>query len=104
VASSEASPATNEFEVLSKKTLHDDALILSTFGTLEAPPPLFACVTITFGALANLLEVNVTVVPEAEMACDANVSTIGGGFTVESIVPDTSNATDGVFPMPTFPA
>jgi hypothetical protein len=53
--------------VLSKKTLQDEAVMLSTFGTLLAPPPLFACVTITLGAEANLLEVNVTVVPEAEM-------------------------------------
>jgi len=61
--------------------------MLSTFGTLLPPPPLFACVTITLGAEANLLEVNVTVVPEALIDCDANVSTIVGVIVVHSEVP-----------------
>ena len=65
--------------------------MLSTFGTLLAPPPLVAWVTITLGAEANRLDVNVTVVPEALIACDANVSTIGGGLKFESILPVVVN-------------
>jgi len=54
---------------------HELAEMASTFGTFDAPPPVFACVTITFGAEANRDDANVTVVPEALIDCDAPVST-----------------------------